>query len=256
MEHRATTARRGHLLVPIGLAVTSAAILAGVAAMNLSRHHAANAAPLAARLPSEADARHLLTTIGLDAEALAASGATATQAAAVVGAVREHLDEHWADLEAAQSAMAAAKRTYDDLERRVRQGVASSEERTSFAAAQSDLAAAEAQYQAALDAAFSAGTQSVLSQSQRTLLRTIGGNRSWELPVQYLASSRSEQDWIELRDAVDHCKAAQRFGEEVAAEAAQILLAADSASETVTALANLQAHRAAVASAWEAAVAE
>lgn len=241
--------------MPIGLAVISTAALTGTLAFSISRFHAANTATLLVSLPSEGQARILLAGIGLDAEALAAAGATAAQTSAAVGAVRDHLEEHWDAIQQAEWATDSARRTRDALQRRVRQGVATTEERTALATAESDLVQAESQHQAALDAAFAAGTES-LSQAQRTVLLAIRGNRAKELPVQYLAGSRSEEGWMQLRDALASRKAAQRFGEELAAEAAQVLLQADSASETATALANLQANGAAVASAWEAALAQ
>ncbi len=240
--------RGGHVLT-IGLA--AAALAATTVAVTVSIPFSTSAMVE----PATADElRVLLTQLGIEPEAAAAAGLSPQQVSAAVAALRDHLDGAIGPLRDAESALAAARRDRDALARLVRSGTATPEQQALLAQAESALAAAESGYQARIGAARAAATEG-LSEPQRTALERIRSGRARELPVQYLLTERTDGEWVALRDALSGRKTAQRYGEELAHEAAQVLLAADSEPATALASANLQIGLAEVRSAFEAALA-
>jgi len=193
--------------------------------------------------------------VGLDPEALAAAGVSAAQVAGIIEAVLGSDAAVDGDLAAADADYRAAKGEVDRLTRLVRSGTGSAEDVTALAAAESDLAAAEAAQTAAMDALFNAGGAGLPVTTQDTLA-TIRASRHAKLPVEYLVVSGTRDDWLSLRRALQHEKVAGKTGEEVAAEIATQLATFRARSAVATARANLDARLAAVHTAWEEALSE
>ena len=194
---------------------------------------------------------------GLDADALAAAGVTAdADATEVVDDVKAHLVTGLTDLRDADSDYATQRNLVDSLRRKVRSGLASQEEITQLATAKTDLATATSDRETALDAIFDAGTAD-LSQSSTDLLETIRGNRHWKLPLEFLTGDRTEQEWVDLRDALADERISANFeGEEVSAGSASLLSTCRAVQCVSTARSNLDTHCGHIQAAWDSACVE
>lgn len=204
-------------------------------------------------MANTADAAVMLRA-GLGAEALAAAGVSSTDAAdAIADALAEH-DGASPSLGTLDSDFGSSKSACQALERKVTSGQASAAEIAQCQGLIASTAAKATARQAGLDAIFQAGI-ATLSASEQATLTTIRGNRSWELPTQYLAKNRSEQAWVDLREALDAVRIANNGGLEPVDQATLDLLAAEDADTTVSgAKASLDGGIASVQTSWNAAV--
>lgn len=228
-----------------GLAVLALAI---PLALRLAAFSAVPAAPVAS-----ADLASTLIRAGLDPEALAAAGVSSNQAAAVVDDFGEAMSAEPTRLSAADASHAAAKVASDQLRRLIQSGRGSQEDVTSYQTAMSDLQAAEAARQGALDDWYEAGTAS-LSNAQLAVLATIKANRHWKLDIELLAQSRSEAEWVELRDALAHERIAPKYNEPVSQPVASFLADCRADAAVSTAKSSFVANATAVETAWKTAV--
>ena len=200
-----------------------------------------------------ADAAVMLR-VGLGAEALAAAGVSSADASKAVTAALAAHDGATTPLDTLDSDFGKSKSACQALERKVTSGQASAVEIAQCKTLQTDTATKSASRQACLDAIFQAGIAN-LSASEQKALTTIRANRSWELPTQYLTKNRSEQAWVDLREALDAVRIANNGGLEPVDQATLDLLAAEDADTTVSgAKASLDGGIASVQTSWNAAV--
>lgn len=202
-----------------------------------------------------ADLRLLMVRLDLHPETLAAAGVTDQQAAALLEDARDHLTEHGLALRGADAAYAQARGDFERLRQRIQSGLATSEERTAYAAAATALEGARQQRNTLVQAALAVMREG-LTAEQRTVISTIRANQHWQLPVQYLAVNRTEAQWVELRDALAHSRVQQARGGEVAAHATAVITQANSQTATVAANMNLETRLSALRSRLETAMAE
>lgn len=195
----------------------------------------------------------ILGRVGLDAAPLAAVGATPVQVGAVVEAARDHLEGEIQTVRDADAAFMTAQADAERLERLVRTGMGTPSDVNALAAARAALATATAERGAALDAVFEAASDG-LSGSQVATLSAIRAGRAsgWTVPLQYLAVSREEADWIALRDALAHQDITGRLGLEIDPEAQQRLLAENALGGVAAAKSNLDNHLQGISTAWNA----
>ena len=93
-----------------------------------------------------------------------------------------------------------------------------------------------------------------LSQDQQAAINTIRANAGRGLPVQYLATTRSEADWVALRDALSNDRQATDNNVDPDATSHQRLLDANATPTTITAALNLSQRLADVSNAFNTAV--
>jgi hypothetical protein len=192
-----------------------------------------------------------LLRLGLGAETLAAAGVSSAQTGALVQAVRGTFSAE--TLAARDAAFIAAKQSHDRLRRTVTSGKGSPEDVSALRAAETTLASATSQRDAALTALRSAGL-ATLSEGQRALVERALANASWRLAPQYLVKDRSEAQWVELRDLLDAKGIHERdAGAPYPSELSSRLAAIDGESEIATAKVALDANLATVQTAWNAA---
>lgn len=196
----------------------------------------------------------MMQRAGLEPDALTAAGVDDQDVDDVVADVLEHLGTHLGTIQQAHSNLAAARTDCNRLERLVRSGQASEQEITACAAAQSALSSAESAYESAIDALFEAGIDS-LSAGEQTLLTQIRANGEWELPVAYRTVSRTESQWVALRDALDDERIADDTGAEQDENAAALLQTVRADSTVSTALSAIDVSLDSVTSAYESAIA-
>lgn len=243
----------------LGTLATGAIIWAGVSTAARSASASSSAmAPAVMTAPAvepltSVELAVALGRVGIDAEALAASGAGSQQVAALIGSARGHLTDRIQALRDADAAVVGATAERDRLQRLVRSGLGSAEDITALGAARAALSSALAAQSAQLQEVFEAAAQQLTSEQQERI-GTIRANKSWGLPVQYLASSRTESEWIGLRDALANDRISVALGEEPDPAAHQVLLSAQGQHATASAATGLQTRLTEVTQAWDAAL--
>lgn len=193
----------------------------------------------------------VLIRVGLSADTLAAAGVTSTQVSGLASAVRTQHNP--VTLRGLDGAHTQAKATRDRLSRLVRSGLGTPADVSALAQAETDFTNAQNARQGYLDGLRAAGL-ATLASAQAAIVQTSTANRSWELPPQYLVKSRSQANWVALREAL----ATKRISEQDAGEgfplSAQTYLAAvDLEPEIAAAKVLLDTNIASVQTAWNAA---
>lgn len=193
-----------------------------------------------------------LHQVGITPETLAAAGANQAQVTAVVTDMMDHVVSNIESIRTAEVTWGDTRAELDRLQRLVESGRATQADLTAYSGAQTTFAAADAQRASVRSAIFGSGIEN-LSTDQRQVVDTLASNSSWDLPIQYRAANRDENDWIELRGALAQRRIAIRKGTELRPEASAIILAADADAAVAAASANLQGLPA-VQAAWDAAL--
>ena len=205
-------------------------------------------------MPTASELAVALVRAGLDAEALAAAGVSASSVGTVAGDVTEHLMTNQTLIELADAAVANAKQQANQLKRVIQSGRATSEQIDAYPGATLQMSQDRAQCQALVDAVFDAATAN-LSQAQRDTLGAIQENRSnWDLPLEFLVVDRTEPQWVELRDCLANERIAAKLGEAPDAGPQATLAQLRSDPLVAAAKANLDANSAVIDNAWQAAV--
>jgi hypothetical protein len=148
-----------------------------------------------------ADFPSTLIRAGLDPKALAAAGVSSGSISSVLALAATQMNSAPTALSSADDALATARTEVDQLTTKIQSGHGTQDDITALATANSSLATATSQRQAALDAIFNAATAS-LSDGQKSALSTIRGNRSWDLPLEFLTVNREQSEWVAVRDAL------------------------------------------------------
>ncbi len=189
----------------------------------------------------------LLTRAGLTPSALAAAGLSPQQAAAVVADARDYLASNIEIMRSAESNFTADRDEVNRLEHLVRSGQAEGADLQALAAARGRMSASAAARQAAFDAMHNAGAAD-LTPTQRARLSLMRGNSAWDLPQQYLAVDRNQEDRVLLRAALADTRIAAQLGAPPDPASAQVLLdwnAQPDVANAASALSNLPAIQAA-----------
>ncbi len=175
-------------------------------------------------LPTSSELTGALIRTGLDAEALAAAGLSASNVNTVVSNVYQHLIGVQNLLDLADGNIGDATRQAAALKRVIRSGRATQQQIDGHAVATAAIAQAGPQRGALLAGIFEAGTAD-LSQNRRNALSAIRANRRWKLPVEFLVVERSEAQWVELRDCLANERIAAGLDDEDPDDQAQAILA-------------------------------
>lgn len=225
--------------------LSALAIMGAVGVSLMTPSHAAAARPD----PSDADVAAALVRAGLGPESLASSGVSTDGTAAVVGDARSHLDTHYTLLETADASYAHARQDVERLERVIQGGAVTPENLAELSTARSQLSSAAAARQLVLDEVFASAVAG-LAAGQVQTLSALRSNRSWDVPIQYLTSARTEAQWVQLRDALSSVRFAEEYNEQPDAGSQQTKLNADSQPAAAVALVNLQVNLATVTAVW------
>lgn len=199
--------------------------------------------------PLPPDFQVALIRAGLDAQALAAAGVASTSVLATLQAAADQVNSAPTALDSADADFAAARVNADQLMRKIQAGQASAQEISQYQTAKTTLANATSARQTILDGYFTSGI-SGLSQAQRTALTTIRANRTWELPLEYLVTTRSQADFVKLRDALANERIALDLPDTSNQSAMTFLSGVRAETDVAAALSASNAHLAAVTSSW------
>lgn len=202
---------------------------------------------------ASADTGDSLMRAGLDPDALAAAGVTSGEIETIVADAESYIDENSTELSDADAEYVSLRSQVDALRRKVRSGQASSEEIASLATKQGELASAESGREAAIEAIFDAATES-LSAAEKTALSNIQANRAWATAIEFLVINRTDQQWLDLTEALTNEAVANEEGTSVEPACASLLLTERAKSEVSSAKTSFDANASAVATAWNTAV--
>ena len=200
-------------------------------------------------LPLPTDFKVKLLAAGLSPRALAAAGVSQGSILATLQAAADQMNAAPIALDNAEETRATARIAADALVRKIQSGKASQEEIVSYPAAASALAAAEAACQSVLDNYFSSAISN-LPLGQRTALTNIRANKAWELPEEYLVVSRSEAEWVALRDALANERIAVDLPDTASQSCAQLLSTVRAAPAVASAMTAVQTNLQTITSAW------
>ncbi len=198
-----------------------------LAACTLSPMPAGAAASWAEAAEPNADEVEVIFFLaGVSPDSLAAGGVRAED---VVGIVQDGLDTLLPSHEAFAQAKAqyvAAKAEFERLDRLVRGGRATEQERAARDAAAKALAQALGQLDAFLDALLTAAVRS-LPAERAEAVGSVAKHRGRALPTEYLTVERDEPGWVSLRDALADVRISERLGQSPDPESVQEVLKAD-----------------------------
>lgn len=195
-------------------------------------------APAREEGPTRSQVQITLLRNGLGPTELTVAGVSPQGVGTVAATAAAYATTHWAELDAAQTRLDAARSELETVERAVRQGVASQEQRAEFPVAQDALTSA----QSAFDAAIGALRQAALSgatDEQRTNLGRVLASSDRSVPFQYTVVEHSDADWVRLRDALANVRISLREGEPPDPECAAYVQMADADPGVAAAKTNL-----------------
>lgn len=209
----------------------------------------AKADRLAERRPTAAELEALLHRLGLNAEALAAAGVEPGRVDGIVRRLVEALAEEdrsvgSIDWRYADAGIRLAQAEREEAARRNPQERHAAEQR---------LASRIRQRDQLMDRLFNQAARS-LSAGQQGALAAIRGNRQWNLPIEFLVVDRTEEQWLELRNALTAERQCRERGEILEVEIHALLARLRHAPAVSEARANLARWRESVEQAVQAAV--
>ncbi len=230
-------------------------VLSGLLALGAVIAAAIVSIPRSASLPvpTEAQLRSALVRAGLGPGELAAIGATSLQTSALVAAARDHLITNFGALRSADATASSAGRQAALLAQVAERGTATQEQLLALASAREQLAAAQSAQQGALDNLFTAAAEG-LSAEQRGSLLTIRANRGREAPLQYRLTSRTDAQWVALRESLMQESQAERNQTVVPVAAADLLADCRDEPGTSSATTALAQNGASIEHAWSSAI--
>ena len=217
-----------------------------------SSHNTSNNVPEPAFEPfADASVEVSLLRTGISPEALAAAGVPATSIPTVVADAVECTVTANDQLAPADADHAEARRNCEQLRRRVRSGLATSEEVT---ACQAAITAAESATAArdTLLMSLCSDALAALTPTQRQTVETILSNRGQAVPTEFLTVSRSEAAWKQLKNDLGHERTYTKHGFEHDQTILDRLAATRAEPSVATAKVNLDSTLASVRSYWDA----
>jgi hypothetical protein len=203
--------------------------------------------------PVPSDFKVKLLRAGLDPRALCAAGVGSGSILASLQAAADTMNGAPTALDSADTSFASSRNAADALARKIQSGKASQEEIANYPAAQNALQSAEAAQQSVLDGFFLAAIAN-LSNPQRVALANIRANKSWELPAEYLVVTRSEPDWVALRDALANERIAVELPGTLSQSAQALLTTVRADSAVAAARTSVQNALTTLTNAWNTAV--
>lgn len=224
------------------IAAVVAVAIAGVATATVASLPKSAAIKVKKAEPAPLIASHYLDVLGLSPDALTAAGLNAEMAAQIKVNLEAHLSSQGAGLATAIDAWGAAHREADLAQRAVQSSKGTVE---SMAARRTALASALANKDAAINAATTAALERFDSNIVATLAR-IKANRPNNVPVQYLLVDRTDEQWLQLSDALSQKRTREHLHREMDADAAAVIAEADAEPATIAAVAAVSSSLAAI----------
>ncbi|RNC81661.1 MAG: hypothetical protein ED559_07695 [Phycisphaera sp.] len=191
-----------------------------------------------------------LQRVGITPESLAAAGVRSNEVGGVISSAREFLTGKLVSLRKLESQHAGSQANAERLRRILRSGQASGAGRIALADAEGNLARNLSQIDSLRKALFESAT-SGLSDKAVLTLQTIASNSRWTCPIQYRCSTRTEADWIRIRDALANDRISRELGEKPDPDLQRVLASCNADGASVLARTNLQTNLDAVRSAFK-----
>jgi len=233
------------ILLTVGLGAIF--LRAAIADTNSTSDTASDPPPVVMEGPVEV----LLLRMGLDPDAFAAAGVSGTGLQSALALEQDLLEGALATLASRDAAYAEAKVTVDALRRKVRRGQASTEEVQQLATAKTVLAAATSARDTLLDG-LAEDLLENFSDGAAATLRQIRSSQRWKnIPVAYRLETRTQAQWVEIRNALAAERTHEAIGDGVPQEVQTFLSNLDSDEDVSAAATRLDANLSGVQSTWD-----
>lgn len=167
-------------------------------------------------------ARYLHLT-GLTPECLCAAGLSTSDVTSAISDAVAVIETNAAELVAAETALLDTERELDELTRLIRSGTASTEQKNSLSTVTAAAQTAESDWQGLLDEIHDAGCGDVTT-AEADRIAVVLGNDRWSLPVEYKRASRTEAEWVALRNALAAERIAAADGDDLDSSFETLLL--------------------------------
>lgn len=242
--------RSPFVLVP--LAIASAVTLgftfdgwSGNVATAVAKSTTNTTTPAASLKSAPVSPRAILATCGISPATLAAAGCSSSDATSVVIAAKSFSEQFGQSLADARDTLGAARKTLASSKK--------SNDPEALSAAQAGLTDAEAAVSSLTNTALDTVT-APLSSTERTLLATISANKGRDLPLAYLTVTRTDSEWVALRDALAIRKDCAAKSTTEPDTITSLIASVESQTEVGQALAAAQNSLAGIEAAWTAAL--
>jgi hypothetical protein len=243
-----TAIRSPYVLVPLalGTAVVCGLAFNGSVPLGPSAVAASSLLPEAAsELANPTKPRAILAMCGLSPATLAAAGCDTNDASAVVAAARSVAEQYGQAIADAREAVLDARKAL--------QSARSTGTTESVTLAQATLTEAEDSLSSVNLTAHETVT-APLSSTERAIIATIASNKGRDVPVSYLTVTRTDSEWVALRDALAIRKDFAAKSTTEPDTVTSLIASVESQTEVGQALAAAQNSLAGIEAAWTAAL--
>ncbi len=241
--------RGGHALLVGILAFTGVGVASVYMTTVMQTPPSAETGPM-----SSHELRTMLVRAQLLPDSLAAAGVEPSQVGVLITAARSELDEQLQTLRRVD----ALRQQHQSAVTMYRQLVGAEnptpQDRQLLAQAETDLKTATQQAESVISA-IRAAAEATLTTDQVQALAAIRTNKGREVPIEYIVVERTDQEWVELREALANVRIAAKHGVAPAEEALARVARADADPTVTIARADLDSRTTAIQQAWDAAVA-
>ena len=170
----------------------------------------------------------VLLLAGVSPERLASAGVLHGAVAAIVEDGLAEIATRCSGLEQSLAQYTSARSQYEQLDRLVKGGRATEQQKQDRDTAAQTMQTASAGAQTALLGAIYTASVGSLTTDQVAVLDTLAADGTRILPSEYRTATRSGANWVAPRDALADIRIAARRGEQPQAESVQIVALADS----------------------------
>lgn len=241
--------RRGFVGRSRGVLLIALALLSASGAMVLSGTVDFAGSKSYSLLPDSDDLVLCLARVGLTPESVTAAGCSTQDAVELLNDAMNQLTPTYDALVDADNTLGKAQKSLDELERKIRAGTATLQEKQQHPASAATASTARAARDAVLDQLFTAAVTD-LSSGEKAMLAQARANSAWNLPVEYRVAEKSEAQYVTLRAALADVRIAAKLGEDPRPESLQAISAANAVAATAAATTNLN-NLTSIKEAWE-----
>jgi hypothetical protein len=199
--------------------------------------------------PTAEEIEEIFRLAGVSPKSIAAGGVRPSDVAGIVEDGLEDLLPSYESIAQAKTGHALVRAQFERLDRLVRGGRATEQERADRDAAAQALSQSRGELDAALES-LRAAVVSSLPAGQAGAILSVAAQRGYALPAEYLTVVRDGSEWVSLRDALADIRIADRLGRSPAPLSVQTVLQADAHPRVAAAKVGLES-LAQVRAAWD-----
>lgn len=151
---------------------------------------------------------------GLSPECMCVSGVEHTGVDGVVRNAVAEIELRATELVVAEANLMTTQRNLQGLQRVIRSGTATDEQKDALAGMTADADRAQDVWDGLLEGIYDAGVADLTQQVSERMAQ-VNANHKWKLPAPYTRAARTEREWVALRNALAAERIATKNGEEL-----------------------------------------